>query len=329
MQDFEALTPDRIITAVEAATERRLTGMASPFPSYINRVYELQDEEGERLVAKFYRPGRWSPEALRDEHAFVLDCQREEIPVVAPMPLAGGDTLAHVEGIAFAVFPKRGGRELELYEEEEWKRVGALLGRLHVAAATRTASARINLHPELSLREDVRQLVEGGHIPPSCRAPFLAVVDRIVEACHGLFELAEPIRIHGDFHRKNLLHRPGEGIMVIDFDDMMTGPAVHDLWLLLPDHANRCRREIDLLLTGYEQFREFDDRTLRLIEPLRAMRIIYFLAWCGRQSGDYQFRRNFPDWGTDGFWRKETSDLEKQLQVIREHLQPAANGNLL
>lgn len=325
MLNFEELTPDRIITAVESATGRRLTGMASPFPSYINRVYELQDEDGRRLVAKFYRPGRWSPHALRDEHDFVLDCVKEEIPVVAPMALENGDTLATVSGISFAVFPKRGGREMELSSDEEWNRVGALLGRIHVAAQRRPATARIRLHPELSASEDIRQLVEGGHLPKSCRDAFMNVSNRIMELSAGLFEGAEPMRIHGDFHRKNLLHRPGEGIMVIDFDDMMTGPAVQDLWLLLPDHANRCRKEIDLLLRGYEQFREFDEATLKLIEPLRAMRIIYFLAWCGRQSEDYQFRQNFPNWGTDGFWKREISDLEKQLQVIYEHLPPSGN----
>jgi Ser/Thr protein kinase RdoA (MazF antagonist) len=119
---------------------------------------------------------------------------------------------------------------------------------------------------------------------------------------------------------KNFLHRPGEGIMVIDFDDMLTGPPIQDLWLLLPDHAVKCRREIQLLLQGYEQFREFDDRTLKLIEPLRAMRIIYFLAWCSRQSSDYKFRTLFPDWGNEIFWQTEIKDLEQQLAVIKKDI---------
>ena len=108
--------------------------------------------------------------------------------------------------------------------------------------------------------------------------------------------------------------------MVIDFDDMMVGPPVQDLWLLLPDRADRCQAELTLLLQGYEQFRDFDDRTCRLIEPLRAMRIIYFLSWCSRQVNDFKFRTNHPDWGTDAFWRREVADLTVQLQVIQEHL---------
>jgi Ser/Thr protein kinase RdoA (MazF antagonist) len=134
-----------------------------------------------------------------------------------------------------------------------------------------------------------------------------------------MFDDMEFLRIHGDLHRGNLIFRPDEGIMVIDFDDMMTAPPVQDIWMLLPDHAHLCHREINLVLDGYEQFREFDYRSLKLIEPLRIMRIIYFLAWCARQSGDNQFRRNFPDWGTENFWRKEIDDLSHQLEIINEN----------
>ncbi len=323
--DFESLGPELIISSVEEAVGKRLTGLTFSLPSYINRVYELECEDGTRLIAKYYRPGRWCRQALEEEHEFLMDCAEDEIPVIAPMRLTNGTTLSEASGIHFAVFPKRFGREMEINSPEDWKRVGSLVGRIHVSAARREAPSRIQLHPEISTRGDLKDLVEGGFIADRHAGAFADVAERILEISTRLFEDAAPMRIHGDCHRKNLLFRPDEGIMAIDFDDMMTGPAVQDLWLLLPDHAANARTEINLLLEGYEQFREFDDRTLLLIEPLRAMRIIYFLAWCGRQAEDFQFRRNFPDWGSEAFWQREVSDLERQLQVIKAHVEPG-NG---
>ena len=135
-----------------------------------------------------------------------------------------------------------------------------------------------------------------------------------------VFHDARAHRIHGDCHRGNVIDRPGDGLALIDFDDMMTGPPVQDLWLMLPDHAAQSARELSALLEGYEQFQAFDRSTLRLIEPLRFMRMIYFLAWRARQRNDYWFRGSFPDWGTEAFWIKETEDLREQAAVVRAAL---------
>lgn len=315
---FADLTPEKLINAVEKATGRPMTGLTAPLPSYINRVYELQTKDGERLIAKFYRPGRWSRETLRDEHDFVLDCAAAEIPVIRPLELMNGDTIEEVDGIYFAVFNKMFGRALEINEAEDWRRVGRLIARLHMVGAQKTAKTRIRLHPQHSTLQDVSFLLEGGFVAKNCRGAFQDICSRIVEISLPLFDDIESLRLHGDCHHGNLLFRPGEGIMVIDFDDMLNGPAVQDLWLLLPDHVQHSGREIELLLEGYRLFRDFDRRTLRMIEPLRAMRIIYFLAWCARQSRDYQFRSHFPDWGTEGFWRKEIADLGRQYRHILE-----------
>lgn len=320
VSDFGVLTPDVILSCVENAIGHRLTGLTSPLPSYINRVYELLSMDDTRFVVKFYRPGRWTIEALEDEHRFVMDCAGDEIPVVAPMVLNNGKTIDQVDGIYFSVFPKRSGREMEINDDEDWKRMGRIVGRIHVAGAEKQAPSRIRLHPLLSTKNDIEQLTGGGFISPVYLRRFKDITSRILDISAELFEDIEYIRLHGDCHLKNFLHRPGEGIMVIDFDDMMTGPPVQDLWLLLGDYANDSKREINLLLQGYEQFREFDDRTLKLIEPLRAMRIIYFLAWCSKQSNDYKFKATFPDWGTEMFWQNEVKDLEIQLQIIEEHL---------
>jgi Ser/Thr protein kinase RdoA (MazF antagonist) len=319
--DFAHLTPDVLLDVVENATGIRMTGLTIPLPSYINRVYEILTRAGERLIVKFYRPGRWSSEALEDEHQFLADCAEDEIPVVCPLKLADGSTLGKTDGTGtcFALFPKRAGREFELNTDEDWIRVGRLIARIHLAGERRTPKDRITLNPRKSTRSDLDFIITSGFITPEHKAAFEELTGRIVESISGDFEGAELIRIHGDCHRNNLLDRPDEGLMAIDFDDMMIGPPVQDLWMILPDHAGRSRREIDLLLDGYELFREFDHSSLRLIEPLRFMRIIYFLAWRARQMDDYDFRANNPDWGSDNFWHKEILDLNHQYQVIMEH----------
>jgi len=316
--DFEHLVPDVMLDAVEHALGTRMTGLATPLPSYINRVYEIQTMDGERLIAKFYRPGRWSREALQDEHDFVRDCAEDEIPVIAPLEYGDGETLHEADGIYFTVFPKRWGRQLELNSPKDWLRVGRLLGRVHVVGSRYEAHARTDLHPSESTASHMEHLLGNGFVTPRHKDAFRDVTARILDSICDLFDAAEFIRIHGDCHCGNLLNRPGEGIMMIDFDDMMVGPPVQDFWLLLPGRVDECRRELSLLLRGYEQFREFDDFTLRLVEPLRAMRIVYFLAWCSRQVNDYKFRSMYPEWGSDAFWQREVSDLTYQLQVIEQ-----------
>lgn len=317
---FEDLTPDVFLSAVEDALGVRLTGLAHPLTSYINRVYELQTVDGTRLIAKFYRPGRWSVAAIADEHRFVLECEQEEIPVAAPRHLADGTTLGMADGIPFAVYDKRLGREFEPLRDEDWRRLGRIVGRLHMVGARHQAPARVIMHPAHSTQADIGQLRNGGFVGHRHEQEFAGLGEEILAELIPRFAGTELIRIHGDCHNGNLLERPGEGILAIDFDDMATGPAVQDMWMLLPGHAHDSRREINLILEGYEDFREFDDREIALIEPLRLMRILYFLAWCSRQIHDPRFERNFPDWGSDPFWRKEIADLRHQLTVCRKQL---------
>ncbi|MBN2450273.1 MAG: serine/threonine protein kinase [Lentisphaeria bacterium] len=316
--DFTGLTPDAMLDGVEAAVGKRLMGLAHPHNSYINRVYELQSFTGERLIVKLYRPGRWCREALLDEHRFVLECAAAELPVVAPMRLADGGTLGQVEGVSFAVFPKRWGRPFEVTGEEDWRRIGRVLSRMHAVGCRSGAEHRVVMHPDRSLRSDIEHLRGGGYVTPRERDAFFQTAEAVLESVLPLFEDVGLQRIHGDCHAQNVLDRPGEGLMLIDFDDMAVGPPVQDLWMLLPDRVENCRREMHLLLEGYETFQEFDDRSLRLVEPLRAMRMLYFLAWCSRQLGDPNYKAKFPDWGTEAFWRQQVDDLRRQLACIRE-----------
>ena len=313
---FENLSPDGILNAVETAMDLQLTGLTAPLPSYINRVYELESVAGERLIAKFYRPGRWTAAALQDEHDFMTDCAADEIPVVCPLQLANGETIAESDGILFSVFPKRSGREMQLHSDEGWQRLGRLLGRIHLAGSRDTAPHRLRMHPETTTIPEVKQLLDGEFLSPHQAVRFKTITEKIIDVALAAFDGVELQRIHGDCHRANILECTNEELMVIDFDDMVTGPAVQDFWLLLPGHADQVRYELDLMLDGYEQFLEFDDRTLRLVEILRAMRMIYFLSWCSTQVDDVRFQTTFPDWGSEMFWQREISDLERQYQII-------------
>jgi Ser/Thr protein kinase RdoA (MazF antagonist) len=320
---FDRLVPEMILPAVEAVSGLRLTGFLLALPSYINRVYELRDVDGTKLIAKFYRPGRWSKEAILDEHNFVSDCRDAEIPVVPATTLRDGSLIGEHEGFLLSVFPKRAGRQLEIANDADWSRLGSLIARVHLCGEKRPAPYRVTIDPGLSLLADVNYLRD--HIVPArFREQFVSACMRLMETSVPLFSGLERIRIHGDCHRGNILDRLEEGLLLIDFDDMAMGPPVQDLWLLLPDRAEKSSREIELFLQGYERFRVFDRASLRCIEPLRAIRMVYFLAWCSRQAGDVRFRKIFPDWGSDPFWQHEVNDLREQLGFVMEATETTA-----
>ncbi len=314
---FDSLTPDRIFEAAEGAMQSRFSGVLMQLPSYINRVYEMEQSNGERFIFKFYRPGRWCRAALLEEHLFTLECRAAEIPVIAPLRLRNGSTLGvSGDGTFFAAFPKRWGRAFDAEDETAWLRMGALLGRLHAAGAKRSARHRLRLDPQETTLGEVARLLSGDFASSAVLPELADILKKLLRELVSCWHQTEIIRLHGDCHKNNILERPGEGLMLIDFDDMLTGPPVQDLWLLLPGAAEDCRTELELLLRGYGSIREFDRTSLRLIEPLRAMRMIYYLDWCARQKEDFNFKERYPDWGSDSFWRKECAMLREQFSRI-------------
>ncbi|MDC7125658.1 MAG: serine/threonine protein kinase [Spirochaetales bacterium] len=332
--DFDDLTPDLVIDTVEAALDIDFTSYTQPMPSYINRVYELKSEDGEYFIIKFYRPGRWSQNALLEEHRFMLDCSAADIPLASPLKMTGltdGDeftapTLGRIEGFYFAVFNRKGGRLWESGDYDSWLRIGRLLGRMHNAGAERPALNRLVLSSSESFHNDVEELLSSNWIHPDVKPDLTEVLTRLQSVVNSMFERYDPgkesyIRVHGDFHSGNILERPGEGLMLMDFDDMAMALPVQDFWLLLPDHAPESGKEITAILEGYREFRTFNTETLMLIEPLRAMRMVYFLCWCGRQKDDYRFQYNFPDWGSKAFWYKEIQDLNNQYDQIKRAIE--------
>ncbi|MGB4585778.1 MAG: serine/threonine protein kinase, partial [Rectinemataceae bacterium] len=336
---FDALSPSIVLEAVVAAYGIVRDGSLTPYSSYVNRVYGLRAEGGQEYIVKFYRPGRWTEKAILEEHQFLADCAQAELPVVAPLSDAEGQTLSaiEIEGEAeapidrealmdseapaaaeaffFALFPKRGGRSFDAESESDWLRLGSLAGRLHLVGAKRQAPSRARLEPELAFANlaIVEPLVH-----PEFRAEFSETCRSILDSTAAQLRSIAPRRIHGDLHRGNILERPGEGLLLLDFDDMVTGPPIQDLWLLLPGHAEDCSKELSLLVEGYSEFSELEAGSVVLIETLRFYRLLHFLAWRSLQRDDNWFRRDFPDWGSRSFWIRELEDFRDQSRIISD-----------
>ena len=288
--------------------------------SYENRVYQIGIEDAEPIVAKFYRPGRWSDAAIREEHAFAAELAAHEIPVVAPL-LPRQQSLHTHRGFRYAVFPRRGGRwpELGTHDEREW--VGRFLGRIHAVGRAAPFKERISLSLE-DLGSNARDFVLAGDWMPDYLADKYAdVTDRLLDEVEPRcvnWGGAKLGRILGDCHRGNILWTD-LGPHFVDLDDCLTGPAVQDIWMLLSGGPQEMRSELRDLLEGYEQFMPFDRREIALIEPLRALRMIHYSAWLARRWHDPAFPLAFPWFAEPRYWEQHYRALEDQLVAV---LQP-------
>ena len=253
-----------------------------------------------------------------------MELTEAEVPVIAPLQINNSGSLGNVNGINYAIFPKKGGRFVSEYNEDQWLELGRLLARTHAIGNLKAPKDRVTIHPRLLTTNQINYLEAGSFVPAEHGASFFETARTIIDEIAPLFDETEMFRIHGDCHFSNIIYRPEESFYLIDFDDLAVGPPVHDLWMLLPDRPNKSLYEIDLFMEGYETFRPFDRRALRLIEPLRAMRFIHFIAWCAHQAKDGT-TPPIPDWGSSTYWATETRDLQEQLIIIREDL--SASGN--
>ncbi|MDU6411621.1 MAG: serine/threonine protein kinase [Yersiniaceae bacterium] len=313
--NFHALTPDLILDALQHVGLYAESGLTE-LNSYENRVFQFMGESRQRYVVKFYRPERWSEAQLREEHAYAAALNEAEIPLIAPLSLAG-DTLNAYHGYFFAVFPSAGGRQYEVDNLDQLEMVGRYLGRIHQIGSQDVFKAR----PTLGLDEYVihpRQVLETCTlIPDGQRHAFLAAADNLINAIQQHWHTQwQPLRLHGDCHPGNILWR--DGPCFVDLDDARNGPAVQDLWMLLHGDKAEQRIQLDILLEAYEEFSGFDQRELALIEPLRAMRMVHYLAWVARRWEDPAFPRSFP-WMTEGsFWERQTAVFREQLNQLQE-----------
>jgi Ser/Thr protein kinase RdoA (MazF antagonist) len=315
---YAGLTPDRVLDAVDSVG-LRCDGRLLTLNSFENRVYQLGLEDGGQVVAKFYRPGRWSDAAIREEHAFTLELAAREIPAVPPKRVDGETLFAH-DGQRFAVFPRQGGRAPEFDRPEVLEWMGRFLGRIHAVGEIADFTERPALDIDSFGDEPRDFILDGGFVPDELVDVWQGVVDQALEGVERAYERAgdvRTLRLHGDCHQGNVLWTD-EGPHFVDFDDARSGPAVQDLWMLLSGDAEAMGRQLGQLLRGYEQFHEFDDRELFLVEALRTLRLIHYSGWIARRWHDPAFPAAFPWFGTARYWQDRILELREQIALMEE-----------
>lgn len=338
MPAFAELTPDAVLDALQAASLRG-DGRILQLNSYENRVFQVMLENGSAVVAKFYRPGRWSDAQILEEHGFARELAAEEVPVVSPLALKP-DSSGH-EGappvrfepaqpphtlavfthgpapMRLAVSPRHAGRAPELEDDAVLQRLGGFIGRLHAVGRRSRFAYRRTLRPAADAREALQTLLDGGFVPRDqlevWRSTCLLAISRIEQA----FETVQPrvLRLHGDCHPGNLLWRD-EGAHIVDLDDACNGPAVQDLWMLLSGDPTAAAHQLAQLLLGYRRFSNFDERELALIDPLRLLRMIRHNAWVAQRWHDPAFPVAFPAFGSSSYWAQQVMQLREQLAAV-------------
>ena len=320
--DFDRLQPDVILEAIEAGGFTG-TGEYSQLNSYENRVFDVRLEASSkaispetRVIAKFYRPNRWSVDAIRDEHEFLADLQREGIPAIAPLPLKNGSTTLTYEGYVMALFPRVVGRMPDEFLSGQLRQVGRTLARIHNVGARRKAAHRPTLNAANYGWKALSRLER--FVYPELWRRYEETCEHILEYVEDVLDETHYQRIHGDCHKGNLLHN-GTEFFFVDFDDFCMGPTVQDFWMLLSgssDDDAEAGFERDEICAGYEELREFPDDDWHLCEPLRGLRIIHYAGWIAQRWEDPFFKRIFPDFTTYNYWMDELLRLEKIAQRL-------------
>ncbi len=329
--DYTGLDPQHVLDALDGVGLRG-DGRLLQLNSYENRVFQVFLEDGRAVVAKFYRPARWSDAQILEEHSFALELAEAEVAAVPPLVLLQADagvellgtppTLARREGHRFTAALRCAGREPELEDPAALRQLGRFIGRLHAVGRRQPFAHRHQLTPAADGARALNLLLAGGFVPdtqlpswqPICEQA-LAAVTRAFDTHFSASQPLTTLRLHGDCHLGNVLWRDGAP-HVVDLDDAMQGPAVQDLWMLVSgDHATMAQ-QLNTLLEGYEQFSDFDDRERKLIEPLRTLRMVRHSAWLAERWGDPTFPLNFPFFGTAAYWSQQTTQLREQLELM-------------
>ncbi len=328
---FAGLTPDVVLDSLDAVGLRG-DGRLLQLNSYENRVFQVFLEDASVVVAKFYRPARWSDEQILEEHAFATELAAAEVPVVAPLVLhqiadpllpatliGEPPTLARTASHRFAVSPRRSGRapSLESMDQLEW--IGRFIGRMHAVGSTKPFAHRMNMTVDTIGRAARDWIVQSQLLPPDAQPQWIAAADECLDLAAEAVARAgdiRSIRLHGDCHLNNVLWTDA-GPHFVDLDDAMNGPAIQDLWMLLAGDKSTYRHQVDALLRGYETMMEFDDRELALIESMRALRIVHHSAWLARRWDDPAFPAAFPWFGQAAYWQQQTQVLREQVNAMR------------
>lgn len=315
---FRHLDPDTLLSAVESVGYA-CDGHALALNSYENRVYQVGVEDGPTIIAKFYRPGRWSDAAIIEEHLFSLELAEAEIPVVAP--LAVGATTLHRHGpFRFTLYPRRGGRAPEFDRPDHLRQLGRLIARIHNVGATQPFAHRPTLDIEHFGIDAYHYLLAHGFIPAALETAYRSLAEDLIAAIREIFAMVSPVRhlrLHGDCHAGNILWRD-EQAHIVDFDDARNGPAIQDLWMFLSGDGAYMNERVRDLLDAYTEFRAFDARELHLIEPLRTLRMMHFSAWIARRWDDPAFPRAFPAFAGARYWEDHILALREQAALLNE-----------
>jgi Ser/Thr protein kinase RdoA (MazF antagonist) len=315
---FADLRPEDILAALEELGFR-CDGRFLALNSYENRVYQIGIEDGPPIVTKFYRPGRWSDEAILEEHAFAADLAAQEIPVVPALEHAG-TTLHHAGHHRVAVYPCYGGRAPELDDLDLQKQLGRLVARIHLEGETARFRHRPGIDVDSYGTESMEYLLDHDFIPAENRDAYERIAELVldgVEACYDRAGGTRELRLHGDFHPGNVLVR-GAQLHIVDLDDCRHGPAVQDLWMFLSGDREEQTPQLKALLEGYTAFRPFDARELHLVEALRSLRIMHYAAWLARRWMDPAFKVAFPWFDSRRYWDEHVLALREQVALMQE-----------
>ena len=312
------LQPDDILTTMEELGFH-CDGRFLALNSYENRVYQIGIENQPPVVTKFYRPGRWSDEAILEEHSFSTELADADIPVVAPLTLHG-KSLHHSGNFRISVSPCRGGRAPELDDEDLLRQLGRLLARMHLLGETKPFLHRPILDIETYGYQSSNYLLEEGFVPVDLVGTYKGIVQHLFDNVVACFERAgtvRDIRLHGDFHPGNVLVA-GDRLHIVDLDDARSGPAAQDLWMFLSGDRHEQTPQLATLLDGYQEFRVFDARELHLIEALRTLRIMHYAAWLARRWEDPAFKLAFPWFDSPRYWDEHILSLREQAALMEE-----------
>lgn len=319
---FSNLTPEHMLDALESlglAPDGRLLALNS----FENRVYQFGLDNGPMRIVKFYRPGRWSDEAILEEHTFSNELAEREIPVVPPLVIAG-QTLHHFEGMRFALFERVGGRAPELNDAATREWMGRFLGRIHAVGAISAFKHRPTLDITNFGEEPRDWLLTHDFIPSDLLDAWRSTSAMALDGVRRCFERAgdyATLRLHGDCHVGNVLwneYADPPGPQFVDFDDSRTGPAVQDLWMLLSGSREEMSIQLADVLAGYEDFHDFSPRELHLLEALRTLRLIHYSAWIARRWDDPAFPSAFSWFGTQIYWQDRILELREQIALMDE-----------
>ncbi len=316
---FAQLQPETLLDALQSYRILPESGLLA-LNSYENRVYQFRAEDQKKYVVKFYRPERWTAAQINEEHQFCFDLQQAGLDIIAPLQF-DGQSLLQYQQYSFAVFPSKGGRAFSAEQDEHWEQLGNLLGQMHQTGAGQVFRHRPQLNIEADLQLAVPELLRCPLLPASLHESFALVTAELLQSIRQL-QLPDfrPIRLHGDCHAGNIL--TDQRLFLLDFDDCLQGPAVQDWWMLLSGDEMEQRIQLEILAEQYQNFTDFNQSELALIEPLRCRRQVLYMLWLAKRWADPAFPLHFPWFATEDYWRQQLAQLKLQQQRLQ---QPAIN----